>query len=185
MEDSDIIVLYERRDEEAIRQTELQHGTFCRRLAGNFLRDLRDVEECLSDTWLAAWNQIPPEKPLCLRAFLGRITRNLAVSRYRRNQAVKRGSGLETVLDELEEALPGADLQQQLEQKELSRVISQWLDDLPREDRILFVRRYWMGESVKDLAAFAGETPNRMARKMQRLRQSLRRRLEQEGESVP
>ena len=185
MEDSDIIVLYERRDEEAIRQTELQHGTFCRRLAGNFLRDLRDVEECLADTWLAAWNQIPPEKPLCLRAYLGRITRNLAVSRYRRNQAAKRGSGLETMLDELEEALPSADLQQQLEQQELSRVISQWLDEVPQEDRILFVRRYWMGESVKDLAAFQGETPNRMARRMQRLRQSLRRRLEQEGETVP
>lgn len=107
------------------------------------------------------------------------------MSRYRRNQAAKRGSGLKILLDELEEALPVADLQQQLEQQELSRVISQWLDNLPREDRILFVRRYWMGESVKDLAAFAGETPNRMARRMQRLRQSLRRRLEQEGESVP
>ena len=181
MEDEQILDLYFRREETAITETDRKHGPFCRRMAGKFLSDRRDAEECVSDTWLAAWNQIPPERPLCLRAFLGRIVRNLSISRLRQNSAAKRGAGLEVMLSELDECVPSADFQRQLEAEELADLIRRWLDGLSQEERVLFVRRYWMGETVKDLAAFHGGTANQMARRMQRLRQSLKEWLEQEG----
>ena len=184
MEDSDIIRLYHRRNEEAIAETDRKHGPFCRRLAGNILSSREDVEECVNDVWLAAWNGMPPDWPRSLPAWLGRITRNLCISRYRKNRAAMRDSGLEVLLSELEDCLPGEDMERELERRELARLISSWLDGLNEEDRTLFLRRYWYGDAVKDLAAICGTTENRMARRMQRLRKSLRKVLEQEGAIV-
>lgn len=181
MEDNEIIRLYHQRNEEAIAQTELAHGAFCRRLAFRLLSSREDVEECINDTWLAAWMRMPPDWPTSLRAFLGRITRNLSISRFRKNRAAKRYAGMEILLSELEECVPdkGADLQ--LEREMLSGIISRWLDSLDKEDRLLFVRRYWYAETVKDLAAESGMTANQMAKQMQKLRDSLRQELKKEG----
>ena len=181
MEDDEIIRLYHSRDESAISETERKHGAFCRRLASNILTSFEDAEECVNDTWLAAWNSMPPEWPASLRAFLGRIVRNFSPSRYRRNRAAKRFSGIEIMLSELEECIPSAGSEREFERTELSGAISKWLDGLDGESRLLFVRRYWYGEEVKELAALKGETANRMARRMQRLRASLREHLEKEG----
>lgn len=93
MEDREIIDLYVQRNEDAIRETDRRHGSFCRRLAANILSNREDAEECVSDTYLAAWNSIPPTLPASLRAFLGRITRNRAISMFRRNRAAKRFAG--------------------------------------------------------------------------------------------
>ncbi len=184
MEDSEIITLYHKRDESAIAETDRKHGGFCRRLAGNILTSREDAEECVNDTWLAAWNSMPPEWPDSLKAFLGRIVRNLAISRYRRNRAAKRYSGIEIMLSELGECVPESCAELEVGRGELAEAISGWLSGLEPEDRRLFVRRYWYGESAAELAKERGETANKMVKRMQRLRNSLRKRLEEEGEEI-
>lgn len=180
MEDSEIIALYHSRDETAISETDRRHGPFCRRIAMNILSDRQDAEECVNDTWLAAWNRMPPDRPDSLRAFLGRITRNLSISRFRKNRAQKRYSGIEIMLSELDECIPAEKADADIERRELSDIISEWLDGLPKDDCTLFVRRYWYGDAVKELAQKYGVTPERMARRMQRLRSSLKEVLEKE-----
>ena len=182
MEDSQIIDLYYARNEDAIVQTDAKYGPYCRTIAKNVLSFYEDTEECVNDTWLAAWNRMPPDLPRCLRAFLGRITRNLAISRVRANRAQKRYNGMEVLLSELAECIPAArTLEEEIDSRRLGEVLSQWLDTLDREDRILFVRRYWYGERVMDLAAEQGVWPEKLTQKLLRLRKKLRKALEQEG----
>lgn len=183
VEDQSIIELYFRRSERAISETEAKYGGYCGAIASNILTQQEDAEECLNDTWLAAWNDIPPSRPNCLRAYLGRLTRNLAITRYRYTHAEKRRSGMDLLLSELEDSLPApVGVEQTMEQAELSRILRDWLDDLAAEDRKLFIRRYWYGVSVKSLAAEAGTKDNLMAQRLLRLRRKLKQRLEQEGE---
>ena len=185
MEDQGIIRLYFNRDQEAIRQTDRKYGRQCRRTARNILAIPEDAEECVNDTYLAAWNTIPPERPRTLGAYLGRIIRNLSISRYRANHAQKRYAGLEAMLSELEECVPGrADVEAELERRELGALLSRWLDALPREERDLFLRRYWYGEAVQDLAREAGLTPNQASQRLFRLRGLLRTMLESKGVDV-
>ena len=185
MEDIAIIDLYWDRDEGAITETDRKYGPLCRHLAFNILSDREDSEECVNDTWHRAWDTMPPQRPASLRAYLGRIVRNLSISRLRQRTAQKRGGGLEVMLSELEDCLPSpAQVEQELEAKELAAAISRWLRSLEPDDRVLFVRRYWYGEAVSDLAAEWGSSPNQMAKRMQKLRRVLKKRLEQEGLSV-
>ena len=182
MEDRKIVDLYWQRDENAIPETAAKFGGYCRTIAYNILSDAEDAEECLNDTWLAAWNDIPPSRPNSLKAYLGRLTRNLAITRWRYAHAGKRNGGVEVLLSELEDCVPAsAGVEEALEEKELSGLISRWLDGLDREDRALFVRRYWYGVRVKDLAGEAGVRENKIAQRLFRLRKELRRCLEQEG----
>ena len=182
MEDSQIIELYYARNEDAIAATDRKYGPYCRTIAGNVLSLREDAEECVSDTWLAAWNRMPPDLPQCLRAFLGRITRNLAISRFRASRAQKRCGGMEVLLSELEDCIPAArTLEEEIDSRRLGEVLSGWLDSLEREERILFVRRYWYGDAVKDLAAELGCTANQLTQRLLRLRKKLRRHLEREG----
>ncbi len=180
MEDVQIISLYERRNEQAISETERKYGGYCQSIAQNML-GFEDAEECVSDTWLTAWNRIPPTRPQSLRAFLGGITRTLAISRWRGLHAQKRGEGMTLLLTELDECLPTPHgVEDEYEGRELTRLLSDWLRALPREDRILFLRRYWYGVSVKQLAEEMNCTENQMAQRMRKLRTVLRQRLEQE-----
>lgn len=182
MDDTEIIQLYFARDEGAIEQTDQKYGGFCRRVALNILSIKEDAEECVNDTWLAAWKKIPPERPASLRAFLGRIVRNLSISRWRANHAQKRFAGMEVLLSELDECLPSAQtVEGELDRSALGALLSGWLDTLPREDRVLFVRRYWYGDAVKELAAGRGCTPNQISQKLLRSRKGLRQVLESEG----
>lgn len=183
MEDREIISLYNRRCEQAIMETESKYGAYCGAIASNVLEAAEDAEECVNDTWLAAWNSIPPSRPNCLRVFLGRLTRNLAITRWRYTHADKRQSGMTVLLSELEDCLPAADsVEKTLEQAELRRILIAWLDSLSAEDRRLFVRRYWYGVPVKTLAREADTLPNLMAQRLLRLRKKLKQILEQEGE---
>ncbi len=184
MEDAEIIALYHRRDERAITETDIAHGAFCRRIAINILDIREDAEECVNDTWLAAWNKMPPDRPDCLRAFLGRITRNLSISRFRKIRAKKRFSGMEIMLSELGECISDSNVDKDIDGRELSRIISGWLDRLDRTDRALFVRRYWYGDQLKNLAEECGIPVDKLARKMQRLRLSLKKELEKEGVEI-
>jgi len=185
MEDREIIELYWLRDESAIPETEKKYGAFCAAVAANVLTDRRDAEECVNDTWLRAWNAMPPQRPRLLRPFLGRITRNLAINLWEKNRAQKRYAGMELLLDELSECLPAEQtVERELEAEELGRAISAWLRTLDDGDRRLFVRRYWNGEALCDLAAERGETPEKLAQRAYRLRQALKTELERNGVTV-
>jgi len=182
MNDARIIELYWQRNEQAITESDKQYGRFCRRIAMNILNSSEDSEECVNDTWHRAWENMPPQKPDSLSAFFGRITRNLSLSRFRANHAKKRYGGITILLSELEDCIPSrGTIEQETEDWQLAEIISDWLTLLPKDDRVLFMRRYWFGDTVKNLAKECGANQNQMAQRMFRLRSSLKDRLEQEG----
>ena len=182
MEDDSIIELYNRRDEEALALTRAQYGHYLGNIALRLLGDPQDAEECLNDTLLAVWERIPPEKPASLKLFAARIIRNQAISRYRRDHAKNRFSELETLLSELDECIPAeTDVEKTAENALLTELINSWLKSLDPKDRALFIRRYWHGDSVRDLAAECGIAPEKLTQRMLRLRRKLRAFLEKEG----
>ncbi len=182
MDDRQIVDLYWQRDDAAIRETELKYGPFCRGLAYNVLSSHEDAEECVNDTWQKAWDSMPDERPSLLRAWLGKVVRNLALDRWRRDHAQKRYNGLDVMLDELEDCVPASTtVESTVDAMELGRTISKWLRSLPKDDRALFVRRYWNGEALNALAADLGIPAAKLAQKMYSLRQSLKKVLEMEG----
>ena len=185
MEDVQIIDLYWRRDEEAIRATDAKYGSFCHRLAMNILHSFQDSEECVNDAYGRCWDTMPPQRPASLRAYLGVIIRNLSISRYRAGRAQKRYGGAEVLLSELSECVPAPEnVQRTVEAGELAELIDRWLRGLEKEERVLFVRRYWNGDSVKSLAGELGLRPNALTKRLLRLRENLRRELEKEGVAV-
>lgn len=182
MNDIDIISLYHSRQEQSIQETAKKYGSYCYRISFNILSQKEDAEECVNDTWLSAWNSMPPAIPNSLRHFLGCITRNLSISRYRSNHAKKRYNGMELILSELEDCIPSANqIDEIIEGNVLSSIISDWLLTLSAIDRVLFVRRYWYGDSIDSLAKESGFTPRNLTQKMLRLRRRLKKYLEQEG----
>ncbi len=183
MSDAQIIALFRQRDETAIAQAEQCYGAYCRKIALQLLGSREDAEECVSDTWLRAWNAIPPAQPAQLRPFLARITRNLALDRLRVRGADKRGGGeLPAVLEELSEcvAAPGG-TESAILAKELQQAIQKFVHSLPARDGNLFTRRYFFAEPVSEIAARFGLTPHNATVILARTRQKLRRFLEQEG----
>ena len=138
MDDLAIIELYHRREEKAIAESDKKYGTMCRSIALRLLGLKQDAEECVNDTWFAAWNKMPPERPGSLGAFLGRITRNLSISRWRRDHAHKRYDGMEILLSELEDCVPSPNtVEKDMARHQLAQSISAWLDNLESEDRWL------------------------------------------------
>ena len=182
MDDLAIIELYHQREEQAIAESDKKYGALCRSIALRLLCFREDAEECVNDTWHTAWNRMPPDRPQALGAFLGRITRNLSVSRWRRDHAQKRYDGMDVLLSELEDCVPvPGTVEEALERRQLARSISTWLDSLSDGDRRLFIRRYWYGDPVKGLAAERGERANSLTQRLLRLRKSLKTFLESEG----
>jgi RNA polymerase sigma-70 factor (ECF subfamily) len=183
MEDREIIQLYWERNEQAIRESEHKYGLYCRSIACSILPSPQDAEETVSDTWLRAWNAMPPQKPGRLSAFLGRITRNLAFDRWRRQNAEKRGGGeLSLVLEELAECVSGGgNAEDALEMRELGRALNGFIAALPRDKRVLFLGRYWYALPVNELAKRCGMTEGAAAAALRRLRIKLRKQLEEGG----
>ena len=182
MEDLDIIALYWSRDEAAIRETSKKYGHLLYGIAFNILSNHEDSEECINDTYCKAWNVIPPEKPNSLSAYLGRIVRNTSINLWYKNRAQKRYNGAEVILSELSDCVPAnSTVENEIEAKVLSEVISDWLYLQSQDDRVLFMRRYWFGDSLKKLADECGTTPNKLAGRMYRLRQGLKNVFEKEG----
>lgn len=182
MEDTQIIDLYWQRDESAIQETDVKYGPFCHKIAMNILHSFQDSEECVSDTYGRCWDTMPPQRPNSLRAYLGTIIRNLCISRYRAAHAQKRFGGAEVLLSELSDCVPSPEsVQRTVEADELGQLISRWLDGLTTADRALFIRRYFSGDAVKDLAHEMGIRPNALTKRLLRLREDLRRSLEREG----
>lgn len=182
MEDAQIISLFFERDEAAIAETKKRYGAFCYKIALNILSVKADAEECVNDTYLQAWNTIPPQRPDKLGAWLGRVVRNLAINLWNKNHRQKRYAGMEKLLSELEDCIPSpVTVEHKMEEKELTRFLNTWLASLPDDDRILFVRRYWHGEKLNELAAEYRVSSGKMAKRMYRLRQNLKMKLEEEG----
>ena len=182
MDDGQIIELYWQRDQAALGETQMKYGALCRAVAKNILGREEDTEECVNDALFQTWSSIPPERPQRLGAWLARVTRNLALNRWNRDHAQKRCSGVTALLNELEECIPGpVTVEKELEDKELAAVIDRWLRGRSKEDRTLFLRRYWYGAELQELAAEREISPNRLAQKMFRLRRSLKQTLEKEG----
>ena len=156
MDDRQIIELYNERSETAISETADKYGKYCYYIAYHILYNEQDSEECVNDTYLRTWQAIPPQCPNKLSAFLGRITRNLALNRYRYYMKEKRGYGQTSlVLDELQECVPAArstEPEQVAEDMRLAEVLNCFLHELPIEKRMMFLRRYWYMSSVKEIA---------------------------------
>ena len=171
MEDETIIDLYFAREERAISETGKKYGSYCRSIAFNILHSHEDTEECVSDTYLHTWNTIPPTRPGCLRAFLGRITRNLSFTRWEAARAQKRGGGqTQLLLSELADCLPGGERPEaQLDAQAFT---------------LTFLRRYYYGDSVRRLSGLFGLTENTVKSRLFRLRAGLRDALLKEGIAV-
>lgn len=181
-----IIELYWSRDESAITATSEKYGAYCRSVAMNILRSAEDAEECVSDTWLGAWNSMPPNRPSVLRTFLGRITRNLSFNKYKRDRAEKRGGGeTAAVLDELAECVSGSESpEQELSRKELVTEINGFLGKLTAKKRGIFVSRYWYAESVSEIAKRHGMSETNVSVTLSRLRSQLRAHLTERGYEI-
>lgn len=183
MDDYEIVQLFWARDEQAIPAAASKYGKYCTAIAENILACRQDAEECVNDTYLNAWNSMPPHKPGILSAFLGKITRNLAINRYRQNHAVKRGgSEFPTVLDELAECVSGTDnVEQAVEGRELAKTIDAFLATLPSSKRDIFICRYWYFDSISSIAARFKITENNVSVILNRLRIKLRHYLSERG----
>ncbi len=179
MEDSQIIELYWQKNADAISETANKYGAYCFAIAENILHNTEDAEECVNDTWLHAWNAIPPQKPRVLRLFLAKITRNLSFDRFNAKNAEKRGGGeIALVLDELEECLgSGADTGAAYEAKELQESIRRFVRALPEREGNVLVRRYFFAEPVAEIARRYGLTENNVMVILSRTRKKLKAHL--------
>lgn len=181
MEDSKIIALYNERDEAAISESEQKYGKFCLVIAENILHNRPDSEECVNDTWLRAWDAIPPALPRSLRAFLGHITRNLAFDRYRKRTSGKRGGELTVALDELGECVAQTDsVEREIELRALGEAVDRFLEGLSERDRNIFLCRYYYTCSTAEIAQKFGMKENYLRNLLSRLRGRLRDHLEKE-----
>ena len=183
MEDQEIIALFFRRSEQAIAETDRKYGGYCYSIAYNILSSREDSEESVSDTYLAAWNQIPPKQPNSLGAFLGRITRNLSISRWRSLSAQMRGGGeMDLALEELAQCVAGPwDVAQELEKKELRTAIRTFCRELPQHERIIFLKRYYYLSTVPEIAAQTGFSQAKVKSSLHRTRSKLKKKLEKEA----
>lgn len=183
MEDKQIVELYLLRNEQAIDKTAEKYGKYCFSIANNILNNYEDAEETVSDTYVGAWNAIPPHRPANLSTFLGKITRRLAIKRWRANHTLKRGGGeMPLVLEELAGCIPsGGDPEQDVENAELGRMLNRFVHGLPKTERNVFVCRYWYLDSIEDIAKRYSFSQSKVKSMLSRTRKKLRTYLEKEG----
>lgn len=182
MTDLELITLYQARSETAIEATAKQYGAYCSAIAMNILCSKEDSDECVNDVYLQVWNAIPPARPRVFAAFIGRITRNVAINRYNSKTAAKRGGNTAMLLGELDECIPAREnVEKTAEANSLSRALEAYLGTLKEEDSAIFVRRYWHGESVMQIAARYNASVGKVKMNLSRTRKRLKNYLESEG----
>ena len=182
MKDHEIIALFFERSERAITELINKYGAAIKNVASNILKNVQDAEEAANDTYLTVWNRIPPTRPKYLGAYSCRIARNLSLKRFYANTAEKRNSYYDVALDELEETIPAlSTVESQYDAKELTQYLNQFVKELSREDRYLFMRRYWYGDNITDIAKYLGIPANKASVRLFRLRQKLQNYLKKEG----
>lgn len=183
MDDEIILDLYWARSESAISEIAKKYGSYCMAIAANILQNSEDAEECVNDTYQKAWENIPPQRPANFRAFLGRITRNLSLNRYKEQRTQKRGGdNIALIYSELEECIPASrDTEAEFESGLVVGAINSFLQSLDRESRIVFVRRYWYADPIRGIAVRFGMSESKVKSMLFRTRKKLRTHLENEG----
>ena len=181
MKDDEIIALYFRRDEDAIRQTELAYGGKLYNLSYRLLWNREDAEESVNDTYAEVWKSIPPRRPKYFFAFLASICRHLSLNRVDWKQAAKRRAQVVPLTEEMENCIPDTVHERQMEAKELGKLLDLFLEGLPKDSRLIFLRRYWYVDSVPEIAARYGMTESKVKMQLSRTKEKLRLFLEQEG----
>lgn len=185
MQDDDIVKLFLARSETAVAELSNKFGHFCYTIAFNILSNYQDSEECVNDTYLTAWNIIPPNQPRKLSSFLGRITRNIALDKFDYNTAKKRNGEFDLILSELEECISSpADVEKQYNEGETATYISTFLRKLDFEHRNVFMRRYWYADSISDISKRFEISESKVKSMLFRIRNKLRFFLEKEGVEI-
>ena len=183
MDDTQIVELYWARKESAIEETAAKYGSYCHSIALNILHNPEDATESVNDTWLGAWNSMPPHRPSVLSTFLGKLTRRISIDKWRRSTAKKRGNGqLPLVLAELEDCVSdGKSIEEETERKLLAEVIAAFVKSLPETEQKVFLCRYWYMDSVSTIATRFRFSESKIKSMLSRTREKLRVRLEKEG----
>jgi len=182
MTDMEIVNLYTQRAESAINETQKQYGGYCTAIAMNILGNRMDAEECVNDTYMKLWNTIPPESPRVLSTFIGSITRNLSLDRYRKAKTQKRSTDKAILLSELEEVIPlSSTLEQEIDANELTHTINQFLDTLKKDEMAYFVCRYWYNYSIGEIARKLNASNGKVKMSLHRTREKLKDYLEKRG----
>ncbi len=183
MEDSQIIDLYWQRKENAISETASKYGNYLYQVSYHIVTNREDAEECVNDTYNAAWEAMPPHRPNRLSTFLGKITRRFSIDLWRKNGAQKRGNGeIVYALDELEECLSWrGSVESTAEQHELQEILNNFVKKLPRTERRVFLARYWYLYSISDISNKFGFSESKVKSMLFRIRNELRKKLEEEG----
>ena len=180
MEDKEILELFNARNQQAISKTADKYGNYCYSISFNILANAEDSEECVNDTYMKAWQSIPPDYPHIFSAYLGKITRNLSLDKYRHKYAKKRGNAtVNVVFEELENCI--SETKSIVDEIELTELINNFLKTLSDDKCRIFVRRYWYADSVTELAAMTNGSANRISVRLFRLREKLRITLMKEG----
>ncbi len=183
MEDSKILELYFARREQAVEETASKYGKYCFSIANNILSNREDAQECVNDTYMDAWNSIPPHRPTSLALFLGKITRRISIDRWRRENARKRGGGeMALALEELYQCVPdGTDVEGEYEKRELSRAINRFVKGLPGPEQRVFLCRYWYLDPIKDISRRFHYSESKVKSMLLRTRGKLKTHLSEEG----
>ena len=179
MEDLQIIELFWQRDKEAVRELEHSYAPLLKQIAQNITSSPEDAEECVNDTYFKLWNTIPPERPNSLRNYAARVTRNLAIDRFRKNHSKSRDCEITLITEEIDDVFGTND--KQYDSVELKEIINSFLEKLDEKNRILFVRRYWQAESIKELAEQFHMRDSTVKMRLSRTREKFRKYLEKEG----
>lgn len=178
IDDEKIIEMFFERSEQAIRELDIKYGKICHNLSYNIVNNRQDAEECVNDAYLGAWNAIPPVRPNPLLSYIVKIVRNISLKIYWRKEEAKRSGHYTIALEEIEGYIADQKtVEDEIEARELARIIGEFLDTLTLENRVIFMRRYWFADSYKDIAEFVGLTEKNISVRLTRIREKMRQYL--------
>lgn len=178
IDDEKIIEMFFERSEQGIRELDIKYGKICHNLSYNIVNNRQDAEECVNDAYLGAWNAIPPVRPNPLLSYIVKIVRNISLKIYWRKEAAKRSGHYKIALEEIEDYIADQKtVEDEIEARELARIIEEFLDTLTLENRVIFMRRYWFSDSCKDIAEFVGLSEKNISVRLTRIREKMRQYL--------
>ena len=178
IDDEKIIDLFFERSEQGIRELDNKYGTVCHNLSYNIVNNRQDAEECVNDAYLGTWNAIPPVRPNPLLSYIVKIVRNISLKIYWRKEAAKRNGHYTIALEEIEGYIADQDtVEEEIEARELARIIGEFLDTMTLENRVIFMRRYWFSDSYKDIAEFMGLSEKNISVRLTRIREKMKQYL--------
>ena len=184
MEDEKILDMYFARDERAIQYTDAAYGKKLLTLANRILFDRQDSEESVNDTYMKAWTTIPPSRPVHFYAYLAKICRFIALGKLDWNNAAKRKADVVSLTDEMEQCIPDQRISVEMDAQEIGRTITQFLESVSQESRVIFMRRYWFCDSISEIAKRYGISESKVKMRLQRTRNQLAEHLNKEGISI-